>query len=287
MWALDAGYRHIDCAAVYQNEKEVGEALKKALQDGIVAREEVFVTSKLWNNAHLEDDVEGGLQRTLGDLHLDYVDLYLIHWPVSVKPSVMFPKGKEDFLSYHEAPLEATWKGMVRQKEAGYARHIGVSNFNVSKLSEILKGSSVKPEMNQIECHPYLRQEELVDFCKKNGILLTAYSPLGSADRPQGRRKDSDPVLLEDPVVSTIAKAHGVSPAQVLIAFAIRRGMAVIPKSTNKERIAENLKSAKVELTDEDLRMLHQIQTEFRYVDGTFFTDVPGSPYGQADLWQL
>lgn len=286
LWALQAGYRHIDCAAVYQNEKEVGDALTKAFADGLVRREEIFITSKLWNNAHLEEDVAGGMDRTLGDLQLDYLDLYLIHWPVALKSHVLFPKSGNDYLSYEEAPLSGTWKGMVKEKVSGRARHIGVSNFNIAKLTELWDSSDVKPEMNQIESHPYLRQEKLVNFCKQREILLTAYSPLGSADRPQARRRDDDPVLLEDKQVAEIGKKHGVSPAQVLIAYALHRGMAVIPKSVNQVRIAQNIAAQEILLEEQDLRQLNGLTAQFRFVDGTFFTEVPGSPYAQADLWE-
>ncbi|MCC5939533.1 MAG: aldo/keto reductase [Lunatimonas sp.] len=286
LWALQAGYRHLDCAAVYQNEKEVGDALTKAFADGIVRREEIFITSKLWNNAHLEGEVAGGLDRTLADLQLDYVDLYLIHWPVALKSHVLFPKQGDDYLSYEEASLSGTWKGMVNQKISGRARHIGVSNFNIAKLTEILDSSDVRPEMNQIESHPYLRQDELVSFCKERGILLTAYSPLGSADRPKARRREDDPVLLEDQAVAEIARNHGVSPAQVLIAYALHRGMAVIPKSVNQARITQNFAAQEVILDAEELRQLNSLSVQFRFVDGTFFTEVPGSPYAQSDLWE-
>nr|WP_209329109.1 aldo/keto reductase [Lunatimonas salinarum] len=286
LWALEAGYRHIDCAAIYQNEKEVGEALSKAFADGLVSRDDIFVTSKLWNNAHLEGDVAGGLSRTLADLQLAYLDLYLIHWPVALKSHVLFPKEGSDYLSYQEAPLSGTWKGMVKEKHAGRVRHIGVSNFNIEKLTELWESSEVKPEMNQIESHPYLRQDKLVGYCKQRNILLTAYSPLGSADRPKARRKADDPVLLEDAHVAEIAKKHDVSAAQVLIAYALHRGMAVIPKSVNRERISQNLAAKDLLLEDEDLRLLNGMSDQFRFVDGTFFTEVPGSPYAQSDLWE-
>ncbi|MEX0884226.1 MAG: aldo/keto reductase, partial [Cyclobacteriaceae bacterium] len=210
LWALEAGYRHIDCAAVYQNEKEVGKALSEAFEKGWVKREDVFVTSKLWNNFHEESQVEKGLLQSMQDLQLDYLDLYLIHWPVAVKSQVLFPKRESDFLSYREAPLSGTWKGMETAKEKGLARHIGVSNFNISKLKEVLENANVKPELNQIESHPFLPQENLVRFCKDNGIALTAYSPLGSTDRPKGRKKEDEPSLMGNDIIKEIARKHEV-----------------------------------------------------------------------------
>ncbi|WP_339925006.1 aldo/keto reductase [uncultured Cyclobacterium sp.] len=286
LWALEAGYRHIDCAAIYQNEKEVGDALKKAFEEGIVSREEVWVTSKLWNNAHEMDKVEGGLQKTLADLQLDYLDLYLIHWPISLKEEVMFPKTGDDFLDYQSVPLSDTWKGMEALKEKGLVKHIGVSNFNISKLKEILKSCVVAPEMNQIELHPYLPQDGLVRFCKENSINITAYSPLGSADRPKARQKEDDPILMEHKVFKDIALKHGVSVAQVLIAWSLHRDIAVIPKSSNKERIKANLEAKDVELQQDDMKSIAAINSHHRYIDGTFFTEVPGSPFRQSDLWE-
>jgi alcohol dehydrogenase (NADP+) len=287
LWALEAGYRHIDCAAIYQNEKEVGDALQKAFEDGIVSREDVWVTSKLWNNAHEIDKVEAGLQNTLKDLQLDYLDLYLIHWPISLKSHVAFPESGDDFLDYKAAPLTETWKGMEGLKNKGLTKHIGVSNFNIAKLKEILGSCEIAPEMNQIELHPYLPQQKLVDFCKDNGINITAYSPLGSADRPKARQKEGDPVLMEHPVFKDIAKKHKVSAAQVLIAWSLHREIAVIPKSANKERINSNIKSKDIVLTEDDLKAILEIKGHHRYIDGTFFTEVPGSPFNQSDLWEV
>ncbi|AKP52790.1 aldo/keto reductase [Cyclobacterium amurskyense] len=286
LWALEAGYRHIDCAAIYQNEKEVGDALKEAFDKGIVKREEVWVTSKLWNNAHEIDKVEEGLQKTLADLQLTYLDLYLIHWPISLKSGVTFPKDGNDFLDYKTVPLTDTWKGMEALKEKGLTKHIGVSNFNKAKLSEIIGACQVVPEMNQIEIHPYLPQEGLVSFCKEKGINLTAYSPLGSADRPKARQKEDDPILMEHKVFKDIAKKHEASVAQVLIAWSLHRGIAVIPKSANKDRIKANLASKDIELDKDDLKAIGEITSRHRYIDGTFFTEVPGSPFKQSDLWE-
>lgn len=286
LWALEAGYRHIDCAAVYQNEKEVGSALSKAFSDGLVKRDEVFITSKLWNNAHEEHMVEVGLNQTLSDLKLDYLDLYLIHWPISLKSEVMFPKGGDDYLTYQQVPLTSTWSGMEKLKKSGKARHIGVSNFNIAKLNMILQSAEIAPEMNQIELHPYLPQNRLVDFCENKGIAVTAYSPLGSGDRPKGRRREDDPVLLEEKSIHDIAKKYSVSPAQVLISWAIHRNTAVIPKSVSNERIKQNLASKDVILDSSDMDKTKTINHKFRYIDGSFFTDIPGSPYKQSDLWE-
>lgn len=285
LWAIEAGYRHIDCAAIYNNEKEVGKALEKAFSDGLVKREELFITSKLWNNAHRFEDVIPALKNTLNDLKLDYLDLYLIHWPIAFKNGVGFAQTREEFYTYQDVPLRQTWAGMEEAYKLGLTKHIGMSNFNIKKLEEIFKDAKIKPEMNQIELHPFLIQKKLVEFCKSHGMLVTAYSPLGSGDRSTSIKKENEPTLLDHNSINEIAEKHGCSAAQVLIAFSVHRDIAVIPKSTNQGRIKENLDSIKIKLDAEDMQKLLNIGTDFRYVDGSFFTGSK-SPYSLSDLWE-
>ncbi|WP_339876713.1 aldo/keto reductase [uncultured Algoriphagus sp.] len=282
-WAIQAGYRHIDCAAVYQNETEVGEGIFKAISEGLVTREELFVTSKLWNNSHKKDQVLPALQKSLADLQLDYVDLYLIHWPIALKAEVGFPKSREDFYTYDEVSIGETWKAMQELKEKGLAKHIGVSNFNQNKLNELFEVGGQKPEMNQVEMQPYLPQESLVQFCLEHGILMTAYSPLGSPDS-RAEKHANDPKLLVDPVVKEIADKHKVGPGQILIAWSIARDIAVIPKSVHQERIIRNLASANILLDDHDMMELRDIGISHRFIDGSFFTG-DNSPYESSDLF--
>lgn len=282
--AVRLGYRHIDCAPIYGNEAEVGRALTEAFDEGIVTRDRMWITSKLWCNAHGPGDVLPATQKTLSDLQLDYLDLFLIHWPVAFRKDVVFPGSGEELIALDDLPISTTWQAMEALVDEGLCRHIGVSNFSASKLKALVDGARLKPEMNQIELHPYLQQPAMLDFRDENGVHLTAYSPLGSGDRPSELKGKDEPVLLEDPAISSIAQRHGISPAQVLIAWAIGRGTAVIPKSINPERMRQNLAAAGIDLDPGDMQEIARLDRKRRYVDGTFWT-MPGSPYTLADLW--
>lgn len=270
--ALKSGYTHIDCALVYGNEAEVGKALNKALNEGILTREDLWITSKLWNNAHRKEDVIPALQQTLNDLQLDYLDLYLMHWPVAFRSGLEgFPESDDDYLSLEEVPLIETWNAMLNAKKQGLVKHLGVSNFSIEKLKGLIEQTEDSPEMNQVELHPYLQQEELLEFCHSNNIHLTAYSPLGSGDRADEMKAEDEPSLLENKTINEIAEKHNSTPAQILIAFHLHRNTAVIPKSTNAGRIKENLESAEVKLEKEDMKKLKALDRHYRYVNGKFF----------------
>lgn len=261
--AIDLGYRHIDCAYIYGNEKEVGVALKAKIAEGVVKREELFITSKLWNTFHRTDLVEKVLRETLSNLELEYLDLYLIHWPVGYKEGEnLFPRDASDKVITSDVDYVDTWKEMEKCLEKGLTQSIGVSNFNIEQLDRLLANSKVTPVNNQIECHPYLNQKKLMDHCASKGIKITAYSPLGSPDRPWA--KPEDPQLLDDAKIKSMAEKYGKSPAQIVLRYQIERGNITIPKSVTKARIDQNANIFDFKLSKEDIEFLDTFDCEGR-----------------------
>ena len=282
--AIRLGYRHIDCAALYGNEAEIGNAIRDEILAGAVTRKDLWVTSKLWCNAHGRDNVGPALRKTLSDLGLDSLDLYLIHWPIPLKPTAVFPGSADDFLPLAEAPIHSTWAGMEAAVEAGLARHIGVSNFSAKKIRELLPHCRIKIEVNQVERHPLLQQNALVAYCASQGIHVTAYSPLGSSDRPAFVKAPDAPVLLENPVIRSIAETHGFTPAQVLIAWHIQQGVSAVPKSVTPSRLAENLAAGELKLPEADLERIADLDRGYRLIAGDFWV-VKGTPWTQQTIW--
>lgn len=282
--AVNIGYRHIDCAKIYENEKVIGKALNELFQEGIIKREEIFITSKLWCDSHAKTDVIRSINSTLRDLQLEYLDLYLIHWPVCFTKGTIFPSRTEEFISLENLPISKTWKGMERAVEEGLVRSIGVSNFSIKKLEELDKTATIKPAVNQVESHPFLQQTKLLEYCNSKNIAMTAYSPLGSRDRAGFVKSENEPSLLDNSIIKKIAEKHEATPAQILIKWQLQRNVIVIPKSVNAGRLKQNFEAQFVELDNEDMAQIATLDRHFRYINGTFFTP-KGSGYTLHNLW--
>ncbi|XP_058434652.1 aldo-keto reductase family 1 member C1 isoform X2 [Marmota monax] len=241
--AIEAGFRHIDCAYVYQVEEEVGLAVRSKIEDGTVKREDIFYTSKLWSTFHHPNLVQSCLERSLKKLRFDYVDLYLIHFPIAMKPGEeLYPKDENGKIIYDSLDLCATWEAMEKCKDAGLAKSIGVSNFNRRQLEMILNkpGLKYKPVCNQVECHVYHNQRKLLDFCKSKDIVLVAYGALGTQRYKEWVDQNS-PVLLDDPVLGALAKKHKRSPALIALRYQLQRGVVVLAQSLKENEIKENI----------------------------------------------
>jgi diketogulonate reductase-like aldo/keto reductase len=291
-YAVGIGYRHIDCAAVYGNEKEIGAALKSIVTGKAgypaVARKDLWITSKLWNDMHAPAKAEAAFKKSLSDLGLDYLDLYLVHWPF---PNFHPPKcdvssRSPDATPYvHERFME-TWAVLERMAAAGLVRHIGTSNMTVPKLKLVLRDARIKPFANEMELHPHFQQPELFDYVVKNGILPIGYSPLGSPGRPERDKTPEDSVDMDDPVILDIAAKRGIHPAAVCIKWAVKRGQIPIPFSVKERNIEANLRAATADpLTDAELQAIGKIDKNCRLIKGQVFLWQDAA--GWEDLWDL
>lgn len=266
--ALCAGYRHIDTATVYSNEDVIGKVVHDGwIATGNLSREELFLVTKLPPVGMRPADVEKFLKKSLQDLKTDYVDLYLVHTPMGIQnvSDSLHPVGADGSMPFEkETDHVAIWKAMEEQVEAGRAKAIGLSNFNQRQIQRILDNCRIKPANLQVELHVYMQQRPLVDFCKKNGITVTAYSPLGSRGlgtflTMMGASKVETPDLISNPVVVEIAEKHKKSPGQVLLKHIVQRGIVAIPKSTNQDRIIQNIQLFDFELSPEDMAKLNSL----------------------------
>ncbi|KAI8488816.1 Aldose reductase [Branchiostoma belcheri] len=272
--ALDAGYRHIDTAELYQNEKGIGRALKEKMGDGM-ARKDVFVVSKLWNTRHHPDDVMPACQKSLDDLGLDYLDLYLMHHP--------FPWARGDNLlpitdgkaEHSDVPFMDTWKAMENLVDAGLVKAIGVSNFNISQMEEVLTNGRIKPAVNQVESHPYVTCNRMLEFCTEKGVVMTAYCPLGAP----GDLADHGLAVLEDPEIKKIAEKHGKSPAQVCLRWQVQRGVVVIPKSLRAARMVENSQIFDFKLSAAEVETINNLDQDKRVYKWEWSKDHPQWPF--------
>ncbi|XDC60997.1 hypothetical protein R6Z07M_012179 [Ovis aries] len=282
-FAIEVGFRHIDCAYLYQNEEQVGQAIRSKIADGTVKREDIFYTSKVWSTFLRPELVRPALEKSLKDLQLEYVDLYIIHHPVALVPGeAIFPTDENGKPIFDSVDLCRTWEALEKCKDAGLTKSIGVSNFNHKQLEKILNkpGLKYKPVCNQVECHPYLNQSKLLEFCKSHDIVLVAYGALG-AQRTLQWMNPNFPFLLEDPVLSAIAKKHKQTPALVALRYQIQRGVVVLAKSYNKKRIKENIQVFDFELTLEDMKAIDGLNSNIRYYDFQQAVDHPEYPYSE------
>ena len=274
--AVKAGYRHLDGAAVYGNEKEVGEGLKEVFESGLVKREELWVTSKLWNTYHRKEYVKAACLKTLADLGLEYLDLYLIHFPIALKyvdlNSPDYPPdwiydvcAEKPGIEFDRVPIQETWEAMEALVDEGLVKNIGVANFNVGLLRDVLSYARIKPAVNQVELHPRLPQDKLVRFCRLNGVHVTAYSSFGGASYKNFGVEGGN--VLGEEVLKKIGEREGKTTAQVALAWGVQRGTSVIPKTLNKGRLAENIDLFGFVLGKEDMKAIGELESGERMND--------------------
>jgi alcohol dehydrogenase (NADP+) len=285
--AAEVGYRHFDCASVYANEPEIGCALQQVLR-GQAKREELWITSKLWNDKHGESDVLPSCRRSLTDLQVGYLDLYLTHWPFpNYHPSGCDVSSRsKDAKPYIHADFMKTWRKMEELVDLGIARHIGTSNMTVPKLKLLLSDARIKPAVNEMELHPHFQQPELFDFLRANGIVPVGYCPIGSPARPVRDRTPEDTVPTQDPVIVAIAHRLGVHPAVVCVKWAVQRGQVPIPFSTDRDHFFSNLEGVVSDpLTDEEMLAISTADRNCRLIKGQVFLWKDGQSW--EDLWDM
>ncbi|MDR0370495.1 MAG: aldo/keto reductase [Prevotellaceae bacterium] len=278
--AIKVGYRHFDCAYVYANEHEIGDAIQEAVGLGWVKRDELFITSKLWNSFHAPEHVEQAIAKSLSDLRLDYLDLYLIHWPIAFRHGFDEVTDTNHLVSLTDCPLSETWDAMIALKRKGLAKHVGVSNFSISKIEDLKRKSKMIPEVNQIEIHPYMQQDELIDYCHRNAIIPTAYSPLGSS-----HIFENQVGVMNERIVLEIAQKHACRPSQVVLAWGMERDTVVIPKSVHPGRIKENFNATHIHLDAEDMDAMKRLNKNIRHATGDFGV-FRGGYYTLENIWE-
>ena len=285
--AAAIGYRHFDCASVYSNERQIGYALQQVFRGGI-ERKELWITSKLWNDKHGENDVIPSCQQSLSDLRLDYLDLYLVHWPFPNfhPPGCDVTSRSKEAKPYIHADFMKTWRKMEELVNLGLVRHIGTSNMTIPKLKLLLRDARIKPAVNQMELHPHFQQPELFEFVQSNGIVAVGYSPIGSPARPERDRTPEDTSPMQDPVIVRIASRLSVHPAIVCIKWAVQRGQVPIPFSTKRSQYLSSLESVvSAPLTEDEMREISSIDRNCRLIKGQVFLWKEGQSW--EDLWDL
>ena len=281
--AIKAGYRHLDSAADYGNEVQVGEGIARAIAEGLCRREELWVTSKLWNTYHREEHVEAACRKSLDDLGLDYFDLYLVHFPIALSfvdfqdrypPEWLFnPSAEMPSMQLDRVPLSETWAAMEQLVGAKLARQIGICNYSASLLHDLMNYANIKPAMLQIESHPYLTQEALIRTAQSYDIAVTAFSPLGALSYVALDMASEAETVLTQPVVLAAAQRAGVTPAQVVLRWGLQRGTAVIPKTSNPQRLLENLSLSDFMLSDDEMAAISSLNKNRRFNDPGAFCE--------------
>jgi diketogulonate reductase-like aldo/keto reductase len=285
--AAEVGYRHFDCASVYGNEAQIGPVFEDILRGGM-AREDLWIVSKLWNDKHAEEDVIPSCRKSLADLHLDYLDAYLVHWPFPNfhPPGCDVTSRSADARPYIHGNFMKTWRQMEKLVDLGLVRHIGTSNMSIPKLTLVLRDSLIKPAVNEMELHPHFQQPELFEFVRANGIEAVGYCPIGSPNRPERDRAPEDTVDIEDPAIVSIARRLGVHPAVVCLKWAVARGQTPIPLSSKRSNYLANLRGVAGEpLTEEDMRAIARIDKRCRLIKGQVFLWKADQTW--EDLWDL
>lgn len=281
--AIKSGYRHLDSASDYGNEKEVGDGIKRAIDDGLCSRDDLWVTSKLWNTYHAKEHVQPAIEKSLNDLQLDYLDLYLVHFPIALKyvafetryPAEWFhePSSNNPSMELAKVPLHETWQAMENLVSKKLTRQIGVCNYNSGLLHDLINYATIKPAMLQIESHPYLTQERLIRLAKQYDIPVTAFSPLGAlsyVELDMAGQKDS--VLMQEVVIKA-AKRLEKTPAQIVLRWGVQRGCSIIPKTSKVERMSENLSLFDFELNDEEMNDISALNINKRFNDPGHFCE--------------
>jgi alcohol dehydrogenase (NADP+) len=285
--AIQVGYRHIDCASVYGNEDSIGPVLTAAIRGG-VPREELWITSKLWNDKHAEADVIPAFRKSLADLQLDYLDLYLVHWPFPNfhPPGCSVESRSPGARPYIHEDFMKTWRQLEKLVDLGLVRHIGTSNMTVPKLRLVLRDARIQPAVNEMELHPHFQQPEFFEYLRANGIQAVGFCPIGSPTRPDRDRTAGDSVDIEDPVIVEIAGRLGVHPAVVCVKWAVQRGQTPIPQSVRRNEYVSNLRAAiSPPLSDGDMRAIAGIDRNCRLIKGQVFLWKENQSW--EDLWDL
>ncbi len=275
--AIKIGYRHLDSACDYGNEIEVGQGIKRAIEDGICRREDLWITSKLWNTYHSKEHVKPALEKTLKDLGLDYLDSYLIHFPIA-QPFVPFEtryppewifdtEASEPVMKTAPVPLSETWQAMEALHDEGLALNIGVCNYNSGLLNDLMSYARIKPAELQIESHPYLTQERLIRLAKQYGIEITAFSPLGALSYFELDMADALESILTVPVITAAAEKYGKTAAQVVLRWGVQRGCSLISKSTKEQRLKENLELFDFVLSEQEMKEISALNKNRRFND--------------------